>query len=329
MNPTCISFFNLETTDIKAEVLMAMIHPEDQAYVLSKLNACTEGQTVADVECRIRRNEHERWLNITPFLSTENKEQLLIGQAEDITAVKKNSEVLYNHNNKKNSILNILAHDLAGPIGTVQNLSTMLARETSHLNNPKIDQFISKINRICKSNIKLIHDFLDQEFIESAGVRLIKKRVNLVEKINVASQEYFGMQNELNIQFFCHANKEIIYLEIDQDKFLQVINNLISNALKFTPAGGAITIDIEEQQDYVLISVADNGIGIPEKFHATLFDKFTDARRSGLQGEHSTGLGMSIIKTIVEWHDGNIWFESEENKGTTFYIQLPKTIEGA
>ncbi len=105
---------------------------------------------------------------------------------------------------------------------------------------------------------------------------------------------------------------------------MQVINNLISNALKFTPEGGSITVNVEESDRSVLISVADTGIGIPKKYHATLFDKFSQARRTGLKGQHSTGLGMSIIKTIVDWHQGKIWFNSEENKGTTFYVELPK-----
>jgi two-component system sensor histidine kinase VicK len=74
----------------------------------------------------------------------------------------------------------------------------------------------------------------------------------------------------------------------------------------------------------VVISISDTGIGIPKAFHDTLFEKFTSARRRGLKGEVSTGLGMSIIKTIVEWHGGSIWFNSEENVGTTFFIEIPK-----
>jgi two-component system sensor histidine kinase VicK len=70
--------------------------------------------------------------------------------------------------------------------------------------------------------------------------------------------------------------------------------------------------------------VADTGIGVPAELQPVLFDKFSKARRPGLRGEESTGLGMSIIKTLVTWHGGKIWFSSEENKGTTFYIELPK-----
>jgi two-component system sensor histidine kinase VicK len=102
-----------------------------------------------------------------------------------------------------------------------------------------------------------------------------------------------------------------------------VINNLISNSLKFTPDGGTISINLEERGEVVRISVSDTGIGIPEEYRESLFDKFSKARRPGLRGEASVGLGMSIIKTIVEWHQGKIWFDTEVNRGTTFCIEIP------
>lgn len=323
MNAACITFFNLDSPDVELTELIEMIHPDDQLYVLSKFKAFLNQELVENVEFRVRRGAYERWLRITPYLITENDVRLIGGQAEDITASKATIEVLNNHNIKKNSILTILSHDLAGPIGTVQNLSTLLSRETAELKNPRIDNFISLITKICKSNIRLIRNFLDQEFLESTDTILFKKRVELVAKINFATESILKMQDELQIEFIVKANQEAIYAEIDEDKFMQVINNLITNSLKFTPDGGKIEVNITEEKSDVLIAVRDNGIGIPQRYHATLFDRFTDARRTGLKGEASTGLGMSIIKTIVEWHKAEIWFESEENKGTTFYIRLP------
>lgn len=327
INPACIAFFGLTSIEVSSASIFDMIHPDDQRYMLSKLDTCISGGVVTDVECRVRRAGNERWLRINLMLADQDGERLLIGQAEDITAYKAKIEVLNNHNNKKNSILNILAHDLAGPIGTIGNLSSLLEKEITQLNNSSVDRYIALINKITKSCIKLIRDFIDREFIESAKVKLIKSRVEIIDKIRLTTEDYFAMQQVLLVQFSCHSNKNSVFVEIDEDKFMQVINNLISNSLKFTPEGGKIDIYIKENKREVLISVADTGIGIPEKYHATLFDKFSDARRSGLKGEQSTGLGMSIIKTIVEWHDGRIWFESEVGKGTTFFIQLPKINE--
>ncbi|MGV3705528.1 MAG: sensor histidine kinase [Arcticibacter sp.] len=180
------------------------------------------------------------------------------------------------------------------------------------------------VNKLSKRCIKLIRDFMDHEFLESAGVKLVKKRVNLIEIIKIQTEDYLHHQSALNKQIHFSFSQANIYVDVDEDKFLQVINNLVSNSLKFTRDGGKISIGMEEQEQSVIVSVSDDGIGIPEKYHATLFDRFSEARRSGLRGEPSTGLGMSIIKTIVDWHEGDIWFDSEEDRGTTFYIRLPK-----
>jgi two-component system sensor histidine kinase VicK len=324
MNPSCIEFFNLGNQDIDSSLLLQMIHVDDQKHVLTNLNKCIAGEVVSDIECRVKRGIHQRWLRITPFLSSENDQRVLIAQAEDITTFKNHSDVLNNHNNKKNNILTMLAHDLAGPLGAIQNFTALLDRETQSFNNPKLDKFISSIERIAKNSIHLIHTFIDQEFLESADVKVLKKRVDVLEKIKLGVTTYTETENDLDITFDVKANRDHIYVEIDEDKFLQVINNLISNALKFTPQGGSININLEEKEKSVVISISDTGIGIPKAFHDTLFEKFTSARRRGLKGEVSTGLGMSIIKTIVEWHGGSIWFNSEENVGTTFFIEIPK-----
>ncbi|RZL10649.1 MAG: ATP-binding protein [Hymenobacter sp.] len=104
---------------------------------------------------------------------------------------------------------------------------------------------------------------------------------------------------------------------------MQVLNNLLGNCLKFTPDGGVVSVRVTQQPTQILLTVADTGIGIPAALLPRLFERFTPARRVGLRGEKSTGLGMSVIKTIVALHHGRIWVESEENRGTTFFIQLP------
>jgi two-component system sensor histidine kinase VicK len=328
MNPSCVEFFNLDNHNIDSKLLLGTIHVEDQNYVLTNLEWCIAGEVISDLECRIVRGKHQRWLRITPFLSNENNQRVLITKAEDITTIKNHSEVLNNHNNKKNNILTMLAHDLGGPLGAIQNFTALLNRETKDLNNPRLDKCISSIARISKNSVHLIHTFIDQEFLESADVKLLKKRVDILEKIKLGVTTYRETENDLDITFDIKANRDHIYAEIDEDKFLQVINNLISNALKFTPKGGLIDINIQEKDESVLVSISDTGIGIPKAFDNTLFEKFTNARRLGLKGEVSTGLGMSIIKTIVEWHGGSISFKSEENVGTTFFIEIPNSNAG-
>lgn len=111
-------------------------------------------------------------------------------------------------------------------------------------------------------------------------------------------------------------------LSLHPEKFGRVLDNLLHNALKFTPAGGTITVGVRTHEDKLRLTVQDTGIGIPGKLHNNLFDKFNPTRRAGLNGETTTGLGLFIAKQIVELHGGHIWLESREKEGTTFFIEL-------
>lgn len=111
-------------------------------------------------------------------------------------------------------------------------------------------------------------------------------------------------------------------LDLDDNKFMQVINNLLSNAIKFTPDGGERTVVLEEKETTVLIQVKDTGIGIPGLFHATLFDKFTRARRAGLKGEPSVGLGMSIIKPLWNGTKAIFGFRARKIKALLFILRF-------
>ena len=303
--------------------ILKTIHPEDQSHVQQIYQELREGVLIPEVEFRIQtRNKAEKWICLQPWLTDD---QVLIGSAQDITAQKEHNHILKKFSDKKNAVLNILSHDLASPLSMIHNLSTMLSADVKEgIDYEQMYQVLSIIERSSKQGTQMIQDFIKQEFLESANVDLIKRRVDLVSKMKATMEEYWTSPLITQKTFHFHTSADSIYLNLDDTKFMQAIHNLMSNAIKFTPDGGEISLTLEEKQATVLLKIADTGIGIPEKYHATLFDKFTRARRPGIKGEPSVGLGMSIIKTIVEWHQGHIWFESQENQGTTFYIEVPK-----
>lgn len=327
LNAAFNSFFGDFGLEVSMIQLFDLVHPDDREYLRDSYGALKSGILKNNIEFRIvlpDGNEHSFRLSLL-FNDQQNGNHILSGYLEDISAHKVHSAKLNELTNRKNSILNILAHDLAGPLGSVGNLATLLARETRSLENKEIDKWISMMQRISKNGVHLIREFIQLEFRESADAPLVKKRTNLALLFKRAMDEYQQSEVEIGKVFHFDASGPEIFAFIDESKFFQAVNNLVSNALKFTPDGGIITLSLEEKEQTVLITVADNGIGIPKKYQANLFDKFNDARRTGLKGELSVGLGMSIIKTIVEWHEGKIWFDSEENKGSTFYIEIPKS----
>jgi two-component system sensor histidine kinase VicK len=115
---------------------------------------------------------------------------------------------------------------------------------------------------------------------------------------------------------------QAVHANLHADIFGRVVDNLVSNALKFTPAGGCVTVGLRERPNGVLLSMRDTGIGIPAALQAALFEKFSLAARAGVAGEPSTGLGLFITKQIVQLHRGKLWVESEEGVGTCFYVEL-------
>jgi two-component system sensor histidine kinase VicK len=124
--------------------------------------------------------------------------------------------------------------------------------------------------------------------------------------------------------FALNSSRAAIYVRADEFKLLQIVNNFISNALKFTPGANEIAFNVHEAASEIIVSVSDEGIGIPEQLKPFVFDQRSIAGRVGLRGEESTGLGLFISKKLVEVMQGRIWFESIEGEGSTFYFALPK-----
>ncbi len=318
---------SIERAKANPSSLIESIHPDDRKYLYRCYQQLLKGEKKETIEFRMIPEEGDiRWLCINSPVLVEDADDrhILTGMLEDISRVKQQYENLEKFAAKKDAILEILSHDLAGPLVNIKGMADLLIDEVKEYRNQELNEMINMITKTSERSIQLIREFVKQEFIASANSAFTKQRVNLVQKIRDSISMYKNSENEIAKTFNFSVSDEEIFVEVDDYKFVQAINNLISNAIKFTPDGGIISVSIEDRKEHVLIKVADNGIGIPEKYHDTLFEKFNKARRPGLKGEPSVGLGMSIIKTIVEWHEGKIWFKSKEKEGTTFFIELPK-----
>lgn len=308
--------------------LFEMVGEKDRGFLKGVYTTLKSGIFRDNVEFRMQFENREEQVFKLGLLKEvrENNEEIITGSMEDISAFRTNEDTLNELTERKNAILNILSHDLAGPLNSIKTFTYLVSKKLSTEADKQLHSMLTSIEKLSENCIQMLQEFIQLEFIKSVNVDLIKERKDLVTAVENIRQQYLNAQQELNIAFEFKTNKPQIYVQLDENKFMQVINNLISNSIKFTPDGGKITLSLEEKEDIVLVTLADNGVGIPKAHHATLFDKFSSARRPGLKGEPSVGLGMSIIKTIVEWHKGKIWFESEEEKGTTFYIEVEKSV---
>ncbi|MFD1874580.1 PAS domain-containing sensor histidine kinase [Hymenobacter bucti] len=304
--------------------LLARVHPDDWQYLLQRVAQAAPEECIQDVEMRLSRTpEGTQWLRVSVCpRQLPTGARYLVGTVRDITREK---EVVINgekFNTKKNATLEILSHDLAAPLALLQQLTEHLTWELDGPND-KIRELLRLMQRTCTQGVNLIRDFVDNEFMESASVVLRLERADLVAWLRTTMEEYERSERHMHLRFSVVAAEQPIYVNYDINKLQQVINNLVSNAIKFTPDGGQIEVSIERRGTQALLTVADSGIGIPADLQDALFDKFTRARRPGLRGERTTGLDMSVIKTIVELHKGRIWLESAAGQGTTFYVELP------
>jgi len=326
LNKSFCDILELETDQIfdHSQILLKQVHPEDLAHVISCYEECLEDSKEKKYEFRLLFAGREKYVRIIVFAVQDKADKHLIGTVEDTTVARHNKIHIEQINARKNITLEVLAHDLKEPLGMMKLTASSMEDSIAQIGDEQMMNSLSFIKDMCERNLLLVRSMINREFLKSSVVEIGKERADLVWELRDVVRFYkrSKLGKVKNIKFTSSA--EQIYLYLDSMKFLQVINNLISNALKFTDDNGYIALHAEELEKTVLITVTDNGIGIPDELQPGLFDHLPETLRPGLRGEESGGFGMGIIKAIVDLHQGKIWFKSKTGDGTTFYIELPK-----
>jgi hypothetical protein len=228
-------------------------------------------------------------------------------------------------NEQKNYFLGMAAHDLRNPMGAIFNTSELLIEEDLGPLNDEQKDMIGAVKNASEFMLNLVNDFLDIAHIESGKLTLKKEDVDIfiLLKNNVQFNHNFAVKKQIALDFQYTDIESIPTISLDGSKIQQVMNNLISNAIKYTHSGGSVQVILEKKDDHIHIAVKDNGQGIPESELQNLFAPFQRTSVESTAGEKSTGLGLAIAKKIVNAHDGEIWVKSQVGEGTTFHISLP------
>ncbi|OFZ19452.1 MAG: hypothetical protein A2Z20_05330 [Bdellovibrionales bacterium RBG_16_40_8] len=220
----------------------------------------------------------------------------------------------------REDILAIVSHDLKNPLSNI-GLASQVLRKSEKLNKDQLRGFIDQVQRSANLMKRLIDDILDFSVIEE-GKLSITKKVEKVSEVFTPVIDAAKRQSE--------NKKQILEVDIslaqpsvfcDAYRIGQVLSNLLTNAIKFTPEGGIITVSVRQHVDGVLVLVSDTGSGMAAEDLPNIFNRFWQANRSTRAG---SGLGLSIAKGIVEAHGGKIWVESELGKGSVFYFTIPQ-----
>ena len=275
--------------------------------------------------CLMRADGSSFWCQVHSVLFPDEGGELGYTILEDISVRKNLEATLKRVYDAQETILQLATHDLKSPIAHIELLTDLLQREIANRSGegpppPEMMHFLTLIQQACAHAHSLLQDVLYVGDLDEHGLQ--KRPTDLNAYLATQLDRHRLAAQEKGIHLVLDPAPVPLQARLHPEKFGRVLDNLLNNALKFTPAGGTITVGLREQAGKPVLRVQDTGIGIPGKLHGNLFDKFNPTRRAGLQGEVTTGLGLFIARQIVELHGGAIWLESREKEGTTFFIEL-------
>ncbi|MGJ7911118.1 cell wall metabolism sensor histidine kinase WalK [Neobacillus sp. LXY-1] len=214
-----------------------------------------------------------------------------------------------------------VSHELRTPLTTMRSYLEALV-DGAWKDEEIAPNFLDVTRTETERMIRLVNDLLTLSKMDSTDYRMKVEWVNFVDFYHRIIDR-FEVAKEQNVTFKRVLPDDVIFVEIDEDKMTQVLYNIISNALKYSPEGGTVTFSIEIKERVIFVSVSDQGVGIPKESVGKIFDRFYRVDKARARKMGGTGLGLAIAKEIIHAHGGNIWATSEEGKGTTISFALP------
>ncbi|GKU83862.1 PAS domain-containing sensor histidine kinase [Niallia sp. NCCP-28] len=221
---------------------------------------------------------------------------------------------------RKEFVANV-SHELRTPLTTMRSYVEALA-EGAWQDDELAPKFLEVTQNETERMIRLVNDLLQLSKLDNRDIKLDKELVDFIVFYNRIIDR-FELTKEQNVIFERKLPKHAAFVEVDEDKLTQVMDNIISNALKYSPEGGKITFSLKEQEKQIIVSISDNGVGIPKENLEKVFDRFYRVDKARTRKLGGTGLGLAIAKEMVEAHGGKIWATSKEGKGTKVSFTLP------
>lgn len=323
MNNVAVDFFGYDITKEKLNIVKLIYH-EDATYAFSSFNTLLKEGHFSNYTARIvTKNKEVKWVQINATIIYDNEQKPIAAQgiARDITELKNletQKEKILKELEKSNSELyeyaHIVSHDLKSPLRSIDALVSWIKMDNQGTLNDVTLQNLKLIEETLETMESLISNILDYS---SAGSQVEEAvTVDLNDTMEDVNRLLF-VPEHISIIIV----KKLPKVKGDPTKFQQLFQNLMSNAVKFSnKKQGIVEIDFVEKPSFYQFSVKDNGIGIEKKFHDRIFKIFHSLNKS----KESSGIGLSIVKKIVDLYEGTIWLESELGEGTTFYFTIKK-----
>jgi len=329
----CIDYVNdtfFEYSGLSREVSVApawqkIVEPDDLPRVLASWDASVRTGQDLNVECRLRRADGTyRWFKgYAAQLRDERRgASKWLGVALDIDDQKKAEATLQDANRRKNEFLAMLAHELRNPLAPIRNSAHIL--QMLSVGEPRLKTTTEMIGRQVSHMARLIDDLLDVARITQGKITLRREPLELMPLLYNAVESVRPFIDARGHELRIEPPAAPVYLEADATRLTQVVTNLLSNATKYTDAGGRISLSVRQDGEQIVIVVRDTGIGISAELMPDLFNPFTQSDRSLDRSQGGLGIGLSLVKRLVEMHGGEVkGFSAGLGKGSTFTVRLP------
>jgi two-component system sensor histidine kinase ChiS len=273
-------------------------------------------------------NQQELLARTNTLITLKKSVGRAISLAKQIADVNEQVEELKETDRLKTELFTNLSHELRTPLNVICSSIQLLhsLEDTNQLGDDKIKNYLNIMRQNSVRLLRLINNIIDMTKLEGNHVTLNLANKDIVNIIEELCQSVASYIKSKDIQIIFDTEIEEKMIAFDEEKMERIILNLLSNAVKFTDKGGSIFINISDKKEYVEISIKDTGIGIPQDKLDFIFERFAQLDRSLSRRSEGSGIGLSLVKSLVELHGGRIFAYSEPGSGTEFIIQLPMRV---
>ena len=320
VNDALCTLLGYDEQDLLSNDFQSITHEEDLERDVGLLQQALSGQIQS---YRMEKRYYHKsgriiWtmLSVSLVRDANGKADYFVSQIQDITDQREAERI-------KSEFISVVSHELRTPLTSIRGSLGLILGAFSAAIPEKAARLVHIAHQNCERLIPLINDILDIDKIASGKMRFEMQDISLAQVMRrvVEATEPFAQKYEAQLELVPVADN--VRINVDENRFVQAVSNLISNACKFSPKRGKVVIAATVAAGMVHLSVSDSGAGIPEEFRGRIFERFSQADSSAVRRAGGTGLGLHITRQIVERMNGRIGFDTEVGKGSTFWMEFP------
>jgi PAS domain S-box-containing protein len=316
INRASLQIFGYEPNDLVGSFLTDLVMPEDVPRTLEHIEEIKKNADRKPLEFRMKKKEAEP-IDVLLSAQWSPEEETMFCVVHDISERRQVEKL-------RQEVVAMVTHDLRTPLATLKNILGFLESGKFGKLDAQGDEYLVMADRSVRRMITLTNDLLDVEKIRSGRMKIELVNTPISEVFEECKGSLSPLAEHLGVTLVFESSHKVI--PIDRPTINRVLENLVANALKFSPSGSVVHIFAVPFGNEIHISVADQGAGIPKDNLQSIFERFQKVEGARPRGADGSGLGLAICKEFVELHQGRIWAESEPGKGSTFTFSLPISV---